>query len=185
MTAPLGLVVCGAPLATRAAEVARALAGAGWLLSVGLTSAAAEWIEPQQLGEAADQPASTRRRRPTEERRSPRPDRVVAFPLTFNTANKVVHGIMDNHVTGTLCDALGTGAPILASLMVSTRLWGHPAWSETLTRLTEAGVVFLDPRTGEVGPPAPVESGTGGAIVDQFDPAWVVNAVKTLPPTAR
>jgi phosphopantothenoylcysteine synthetase/decarboxylase len=109
----------------------------------------------------------------------------VAFPLTFNTANKVVHGIMDNHVTGTLCDALGTGAPILASLMVSTRLWGHPAWSETLTRLTEAGVVFLDPRTGEVGPPAPVESGTGGAIVDQFDPAWVVNAVKTLPPTAR
>lgn len=36
MTAPLGLVVCGAPLATRAAEVARALAGAGWVLSVGL-----------------------------------------------------------------------------------------------------------------------------------------------------
>jgi flavoprotein len=27
---------------------------------------------------------------------------VVAFPLTFNTANKIAHGIMDNHVASTL-----------------------------------------------------------------------------------
>jgi hypothetical protein len=88
---------------------------------------------------------------------------------------------MDNHVTGTLCDALGTGAPIVATLMVSNRLWGHPAWSETLARLDGAGVRFLDPRTGHIGPPTPVESGTGGQVVDGFDPAWVVNAVRALP----
>jgi phosphopantothenoylcysteine synthetase/decarboxylase len=124
---------------------------------------------------------STRRRHPTEERRTPRPDRVVAFPLTFNTANKIARGIMDNQVTGALCDALGIGAPIIATLMVSDRLWGHPSWSATLRTLDQAGVQFLDPRTGHIGPPQPVESGTGGQVVDDFDPAWVVNAVKALP----
>jgi hypothetical protein len=46
MTAPLGFVVCGAPLAARSADVARSLVGAGWDLSIGVTGAAAEWINP-------------------------------------------------------------------------------------------------------------------------------------------
>lgn len=179
MTAPLGLVVCGAPLAARAADVAAALASEGWELAVGITEAGSEWLDPSQLTDAA-----VRRRLPDEQRRIPRPSRVVAFPLTFNTANKVAAGIMDNHVTGTLCDALGSGAPMVATLMVSDRLWGHPAWSATLGRLDDAGVRFLDPRTGFVGPPSPVRSGTGGDVVEAFDPTWVVNAVKSLPPTS-
>jgi hypothetical protein len=48
---PLGFVVCGAPLAVRAAEVARSLVGAGWDLSVGVTRSATEWIDLQQLTE--------------------------------------------------------------------------------------------------------------------------------------
>lgn len=183
MEVPLGLVVCGAPLAARAADVARALAAESWSLSIGVTEAAAEWIDPAAVADAAEQPVSVRRRGPGEERRAPRPDRVVAFPLTFNTANKIANGIMDNHVTGTLCDALGTGVPILAVLMVSNRLWAHPAWESTLVRLQGAGVVFLDPATGFVGPPGSVQSGTGGAIVDGFIPSWVVNAVKSLRPS--
>jgi hypothetical protein len=137
---PLGFVVCGAPLAARSAEVARSLVRAGWDLTVGATLSASEWIDPQQLSDAAGQPTSTRLRRPIEKRRTPRPDRVVAFPLTFNTANKIAHGIMDNDVAGTLCDALAVGVPILATLMVSDRLWGHPAWSATMTTLEAAGV---------------------------------------------
>jgi hypothetical protein len=86
---PLPQVHCGAPHTTNSAEVARSLVSEGWDLAVGVTDAGSEWIDPRQLTEAAEQPASTRRRRPTEQRRSPRPDRVVAFPLTFNTANKI------------------------------------------------------------------------------------------------
>jgi phosphopantothenoylcysteine synthetase/decarboxylase len=180
VAAPLGFVVCGAPLAARSAEVAEALARDGWQLSVGVSEAAIEWIDPAIIAEAAATPVSVRRRHAIEERQAPRPDRVVAFPLTFNTANKVVHGIMDNHVTGTLCDALGVGAPILATLMVSNRLWGHPVWENTLARLRDAGVWFLDPRTGRLGAPAPVPSGTGGKVVEAFDPSWVVGAAKSL-----
>jgi phosphopantothenoylcysteine synthetase/decarboxylase len=159
MTPSLGFVVCGAPLAVRSVDVARSLVEAGWGLPVGLTGAAADWIDPQQLTEAASQTVSTRLRGPTEQRRIPRPDRVVAFPLTFNTANKVAHGIVDNQVAGALCDALAIGAPILATLMVSDRLWGHPAWQATITTLGAAGVRFLDPRSGHIGRPEPVALG--------------------------
>lgn len=181
MTAPLGFVVCGAPLAARAPDVARALADQGWDLSIGVSEAGAEWVDPDKLAAIAEREIATRRRHATEQRRAPRPDRVVAFPLTFNTANKTAAGIMDNHVTGTLCDALGTGAAVLATLMVSDRLWGHPSWVGTLDRLTAAGVRFLDPRVGHVTEPVPVPSGTGRHVVESFDPHWIVDAVAALP----
>lgn len=182
MTAPLGLVVCGAPLAVRAVDVAQALVECGWDLSISVSEAGAEWVDPDKLTAVVEHAVSTRRRHATEERRAPRPDRVVAFPLTFNTANKIAAGIMDNHVTGTLCDALGAGAPVLATLMVNERLWGHPAWAGTLDQLGAAGVRFLNPRSGHVTRPEPVPSGTGGQVVEDFDPRWIVDAVGALSP---
>lgn len=181
MSAPLGFVVCGAPLAARAVDVARALTEQGWNLSIGVSEAGAEWVDPHKLAAVAEHAVSTRRRHAAEGRRAARPDRVVAFPLTFNTANKVAAGIMDNHVTGTLCDALGTGAPVLATLMVNDRLWGHPVWASTLDRLGAAGVRFLDARVGHVTRPEPVSSGSGGQVVDDFDPRWIVDAVAAFP----
>ncbi|WP_433027558.1 flavoprotein [Actinomycetospora sp. CA-053990] len=179
MSSPLGLVVCGAPLASRADEVARALVAAGWSVAAGVTESGTGWIDAGKLAEASEAPAATRRRQPGEERREGRPETVVAFPLTFNTANKIARGVMDNHVTGTLCDALGTGAAIVSVLFVNDRLWGHPAWASTLDALTSAGVVFLDPHTGRLGQPVPVHSGTGGDVVAGFDPAWVVRALES------
>ncbi|OLL82243.1 Phosphopantothenoylcysteine decarboxylase / Phosphopantothenoylcysteine synthetase [Pseudonocardia sp. Ae168_Ps1] len=173
-------MVCGAPLARRAADVARALAADGWSLAVGVTEAATGWIEPDVLAEAAAHPVATRPRHASEQRRGARPKRVVTFPLTFNTANKIAAGIMDTHVTGTLCDALGAGTPILAVPMLNDRLWGHPAWPVTLDRLAESGALFLDPVTGDIGVPRPVPSGSGAEIVAGFDPAWVINGVAAL-----
>lgn len=167
---PLGFVVCGAPLAGRADEAAGALVEAGWTLTVGLTSAAADWISADKLTDAAG----------SGEEVTGRPNRAVAFPLTFNTANKIARGVMDNQVTGTLCDCLGTGAPIVAALFVNDRLWGHPSWATTLDTLARSGVVFLDPHSGRLGEPVPVRSGTGGDVVAAFDPTWVVEAVAAL-----
>jgi phosphopantothenoylcysteine synthetase/decarboxylase len=154
----LTLVVCGAPLASRAGEVVDCLRGR-WSVSVVVTDAAGQWF---------DQPSDQDR---------PRPDLVVACPLTFNTANKVAAGIMDTSAAGALCDALGAGVPVVAVPMVNNRLWGHPVWASTLRTLAGAGIRFVDPRTGEVGEPMPVQSGTGPEVVAAFDPAWVVAAV--------
>lgn len=176
MSGPLGLVVCGAPLASRADEVATALVADGWSVSVNLTAAGTEWIEPETVTAAAEVAVRTRTRHPSEPRGS-RPEQVVAFPLTFNTANKLAHGTMDNAVTGALCDALAVGTPILAILMVNNRLWGHPVWDSTLRVLADAGMRFLDPHTGAVGGPVAVQSGTGDDVVRDFDPSWVVTAL--------
>lgn len=154
----LTLVVCGAPLASRAGEVAELLQER-WSVSMVVTDAAGQWFDRRS------------------DRDRPRPDAVVACPLTFNTANKVAAGIMDTGAAGALCDAIGAGVPVVAVPMVNNRLWGHPAWASTLRTLSGAGVRFVDPQTGRIGDPAPVRSGTGPDVVAAFDPGWVAAAV--------
>jgi phosphopantothenoylcysteine synthetase/decarboxylase len=154
----LTLVVCGAPLAARAGEVADAL-NVRWNVSVVATDAASQWFDERS------------------EHDRPRPDAVVACPLSFNTANKVAAGIMDTSAAGALCDALGAGVPVVAVPMVNNRLWGHPVWQQTIRTLSGAGVRFVDPQSGRIGDPVAVQSGTGREVVAAFDPAWVVAAV--------
>jgi hypothetical protein len=154
----LTLVVCGAPLAARADEVIDVLSSR-WSVSVVATDASRGWF--------ADESTTDR----------PRPDCVVAFPLTFNTANKVAAGVMDTPACGVLCDALGARVPIIAMPMVNDRLWGHPAWAATLRLLGDAGVRFVDPWTGAVGEPQAIPSGTGPDAVAAFDLKWIAEAV--------
>lgn len=93
MSARLTLVVCGAPLAARSEELAAELAALGWDVTTVLSPAAQGW-----------------RSAAPEERSDQRPAAVLAFPLTFNTANKVAVGIMDTPAAGVLCDALAPGS---------------------------------------------------------------------------
>jgi hypothetical protein len=154
----LTLVVCGAPLAARSGDVAAALADDGWEVGEVLTPAALAW------------------RAPTTRPPAGRPDVVAAVPLTFNTANKVATGVMDNAACGVLCEALATAVPLLLVATVSERLWAHPAWSRTLHLL--AGARWLDPLTGRVtAGPAPVRSGTGPELVTAFPVGSVGDAL--------
>jgi hypothetical protein len=155
---PLTVVACGAPLASRAPDVRAALRAVGWSAALLVSEAATAWA-----GEGDGS--------------RPRPDVVVACPLTFNTANKVVAGVMDTPAAGTLCDALGAGLRIVAVPMVNTRLWAHPTWATTIRTLTRWGVTLLDPSDGRAGAPQPVASGSGEAVTNAFDPGWVVAAV--------
>lgn len=176
----VGLAVCGAPLASRSPDVARALvAEHGAPLEVRVSPAGADWVDLDELSDAAGAPAKVRLRRP-DEPRPPQPDRVVVFPLTFSTANKAAHGIQDTGPSGTLCDALSLRIPVVATLMVSERSWHHPAWAATLRVLGDAGMRFLDPRTGDLGEPTMLASGEGGDVVRAFDPMWVVAAARSL-----
>lgn len=155
---PLTLVVCGAPLAARADEVIDVLS-VQWSVSVVATDAARGWFAGESTADR------------------PRPDRVVAFPLTFNTANKVAAGAMDTPACGVLCDALGARVPMVAMPMVNDRLWGHPIWAGTLQLLAGAGVRLVDPWSGAVGAPRAIPSGTGPDAVAAFDPKWIAGAL--------
>jgi len=172
-SAHLTFVVCAAPLAERAGDLAAAMVRAGWQVSVAVTPTGAAWVDDHAVRRATGRSVAVNYRRPDEPRRGPRPAAVVACPLTFNTLNKLAAGISDTYALGVLNEALAAGTAIVAVPMVSDRLWPHPALGPNVDRLTAAGVTFIDPQTGQPGA-RPVRSGTGQKVAEAFDPAWLV-----------
>lgn len=158
----VSLVACGAPLASRLDDVAKALDVAGWSVSVMATESAAQWLGERGQGLGAR-----------------RPDALAVCPLTFNTANKWLLGLADTRPMSLLCEALGAGIPMVAVPFLNDSLWAHPAVATTLDGLVRAGVRLLDPATGKLGP-QPVQSGTGDDVAARFDPAWLVDALPEL-----
>jgi hypothetical protein len=154
--ARLGIVVCGAPLASRAADLTAAAAKAGWDVALTLTGAAEQWADSQDLPPVDRDCAA-----------------LAVCPLTFNTANKWAMGISDTSWLRVLNESLAAGLPIVAVPMVNKTLWRHPGWDATIARLSDAGVTLVDPATGDARA-RPVPHGSGDRIAEAFDPAWVL-----------
>jgi phosphopantothenoylcysteine decarboxylase len=167
------LVVCAAPLAARAPDIATSLVQRGWLVDVVLTPAAANWTDDAALTAAAGRPPRSVHRPADSTTDRSQPDAVVVAPATFNTVGKMACGIADTYAHGVLCEALGDGVPVLVVPMVNNRLWAHPAWAGNAARLTDAGVRWLSIHDGSAGPPQPVLSGTGADVVRLFEPGWI------------
>jgi len=179
MTNLCTLVVCAAPLATRAADVAGELVAAGWRLHVLVTPAASSWIDAAALAVASGQIPRSEYRSPEDPKSREKPAAVIVVPITFNTVGKLAGGIADTLAHSAMCEALGQGVPILTVPMVNNKLWGHPAWESNLERLSSAGVRWLSIHDGTIGEPKVVQSGTGDDLVRRFDPLWITSH---LPP---
>lgn len=161
----LYIVVCGAPLASRAGDGVRAARAAGWDPYVIPTDAAMPWLAGQDLGGA---PVITGNRTPEEPRRTPPADAVVVVPLTFNTLNAWATGNASTYPLTTLCAALGARTPTVAVPFAKHDLAGHPAWYASLAVLRYAGVRISDPHDGATGSLEPVTSGTGEQVSATF-----------------
>lgn len=155
------LVVCAAPLAHRWPDVAAGLTDAGFTVSVVLTDNAASWDVPQPSTDQAD---------------PRRADAWVVAPLTFNSTAKMALGIADTYAHGLLCEALGMDAHVVVVPMVNEDLYGHPALSAHLKRLSDSGVAILDPQTGS-DTVTPIRSGTGLEVARDFDVDALVKVV--------
>lgn len=166
--ANLSIVVCGAPLSSRAHALVELAKEAGWDVSLVVTHAARAWV--------TDEGASGFRS--PADPKPPRPDAVLVAPLTFNTASKWALGIADNYPLSLLSEALGAGKPIVAVPFVNESLWGHPSWQGTLETLQAAGVVLVDVNDHSSHSPSPLTSGSGDAIAQVFD---LGSLVATLP----
>jgi phosphopantothenoylcysteine synthetase/decarboxylase len=94
--------------------------------------------------------------------------------MTFNTANKWALGIADTQPLSLLAESLGAGIRMVAVPFVNESLSRHPAWSESLARLADAGVRLLDPNPAE---PGALRSGTGPDVAGRFDPARILGAL--------
>lgn len=168
----LALVACGSPLAARVHDIAAVAQRHGWQVRVVATASAMNWVDAQAVERVTGHPPLVEQRRPHEPKRFPTPGRVVVCPATFNSISKLAVGIMDTYAAGLVCEALASRTPLTIVPLVSTALWGHPAWAGHLKILESAGVEFVDVLTGQ--PRAtPTEAGAGVDISRAFDPEWL------------
>jgi phosphopantothenoylcysteine decarboxylase len=166
------LVVTGAPLATRTIDVATEIQDGGWSVNVVATESALAWLDIPAVMAITGCDVYVGYRTPGQPKRGPEPDAVVVCPATFNTINKVAHGISDNYAVGVVCEAVGQSLPVVIFPMINDRLWQHPARAFSFQALTAAGVRFGDVLDGSPGARA-VVSGTGDTVVNRFKSEWV------------
>src|SRR5262245_12367628 len=178
-TTDLTIVVCAAPLASRTPDLVAACLAEGWRPTVVATPMADAWLDSDAVNTLIGEPPRVAHRSPSEPKRGGKPAAMVICPATFNTINKAAVGIADTYALGVICEAMGTGVPILVAPMVSNKLWGHPAWSSSLAVFRGLEADLIDIRNGELLS-GPVQSGTGPEIVAGFDPTWVTRRIKVM-----
>jgi phosphopantothenoylcysteine synthetase/decarboxylase len=138
----LYLIVCAAPPATRAPEIAKLAADAGWDVSAVVTPAALDWVDVALLADATGHTVRSTYRRPDEPEYQPLGDAILVAPATFNTINKWAAGINDTLALGLLNEALGRKIPTVVCPWLNDALASHPAYQTNTVTLREAGVLF-------------------------------------------
>ena len=84
----------------------------------------------------------------------PRPPRgVVLFaPCSFNSLNKLAHGIADNLALSVVAEAIGRGTPVIVGPSLNAPLLNHPEARASLDRLPAWGVTIVPPVDEGEGP---------------------------------
>jgi phosphopantothenoylcysteine synthetase/decarboxylase len=146
------LVLSGTTTASRCPELLRGLVGLGFSTVIVLpTPNASRVVAPRDLAEVEGVrmvesyfDAAIR----------PRPPRgVVLFaPCSFNSLNKVAHGIADNLALSVTAEAIGRGTPVIVGPSLNQPLLDHPAARASLVTLTGWGVIIVPPADEGEGP---------------------------------
>ncbi|MBB5856369.1 flavoprotein [Amycolatopsis umgeniensis] len=141
-------MVSAAPPVLRLEEFIPRLSADGWTVCVIATPTAASWVDLDALAAETGCVTRVHPRPPRQKEKSlPRADVILAAPLTFNSVNKWAAGISDTFALGVFNEMLGTEVPIVAAPCIKPALRRHPAYADSIARLTKAGVTLLDPDT--------------------------------------
>ncbi len=84
----------------------------------------------------------------------PRPPRgVVLFaPCSFNSLNKLAHGIADNLALSVVAEAIGRGTPVIVGPSLNQPLLDHPQVRASLSTLSDWHVTVVPPVDEGSGP---------------------------------
>jgi phosphopantothenoylcysteine synthetase/decarboxylase len=98
----------------------------------------------------------------------PRPPRgvVVFAPCSFNSLNKLAHGVADNLALSVVAEAIGRGTPVIVGPSLNAPLLNHPEARESLKRLPTWGVIIVPPVDEGDGP----RLAPSAALVDAVRP---------------
>jgi len=146
------LVLSGTGTAARGSELLRGLVGLGFPTVIAIpTPNASRVIAPRELAEVEG----------TQVVQSyfdlairPRPPRgVVLFaPCSFNSLNKLAHGIADNLALSVVAEAIGRGTPVIIGPSMNAPLLDHPAAQASLKTLLSWGATIVPPVDEGDGP---------------------------------
>lgn len=146
------LVLSGTTTAARCPEILRGLVGLGFKTVIALpTPNASRVIAPRELADIAGAQVVESyfdlaiRPRP--------PFGVVLFaPCSFNSLNKLTHGIADNLALSVVAEAIGRGTPVIIGPSLNAPLLAHPQAKASLKTLPEWGVTIVPPVDDGTGP---------------------------------
>src|SRR3984957_20185198 len=146
------LVLSGATTAARCPELLHGLVGLGFSTVIAIpTPNASRVIAPRELADVAGVrlveayfDAAIR----------PRPPRgVVLFaPCSFNSLNRLAHGIADSLALSVVAEAIGRRTPVIVGPSLNQPLLDHPEAQASLRKLPSWGVIVVPPVDEGEGP---------------------------------
>lgn len=146
------LVLSGTTTAARCPELLRSLRGLGFATVIALpTPNAARVIAPRDLADVAGVQVVESY---FDLAIRPRPPRgVVLFaPCSFNSLNKLAHGIADNLALSVVAEAIGRRTPVIVAPSLNQPLLDHPMAQASLRTLPLWGVTIVPPVDAGEGP---------------------------------
>ncbi|HKS87921.1 MAG TPA: flavoprotein [Stellaceae bacterium] len=146
------LVLSGTTTAARCPEILRGLVGLGFATVIALpTPNAARTIAGRELADVAGAQVVESY---FDLAIRPRPPRgVVLFaPCSFNSLNKLAHGIADSLALSVVAEAIGRETPVIVAPSLNAPLLAHPVAQASLRRLREWGVAIVPPVDEGEGP---------------------------------
>jgi len=146
------LVLSGTTTAARCPELLRALVGLGFSTVIAIpTPNASRVAAPREL---ADVEGVRVVESYFDLAIRPRPPRgVVLFaPCSFNSLNKLAHGIADNLALSVVAEAIGRKTPVIVGPSLNAPLLDHPVAQVSLERLPSWGVTIVPPVDEGEGP---------------------------------
>jgi phosphopantothenoylcysteine synthetase/decarboxylase len=137
------LVLSGTTTAARCPELLRGLVALGFPTVIAIpTPNASRVIAPREL---ADVPGARVVESYFDAAIRPRPPRgVVLFaPCSFNSLNKLSHGIADTLALSVVAEAIGRGTPVIVGPSLNQPLLDHPVARTSLATLAVWGVTIV------------------------------------------
>jgi phosphopantothenoylcysteine decarboxylase len=146
------LLLSGTTTAARGPELSRGLVGLGFSTVIAIpTPNASRVIAPREL---ADIERVQVVQSYFDLAIRPRPPRgVVLFaPCSFNSLNKLAHGIADSLALSVVAEAIGRGTPVIVGPSLNAPLLNHPEARASLEKLASWGLRIVPPVDEGEGP---------------------------------
>ena len=153
------LILSGTTTAARGPEILRGLLGLGFATVIAIpTPNAARVVAPREL---ADVPGVQVVQSYFDLGIRPRPPRgaLLFAPCSFNSLNKLAHGIADSLALSVAAEAIGRETPVVVAPSLNAPLLAHPVAQASLKILPQWGVRVVPPVDEGEGPrlaPTPI-----------------------------